>query len=51
MEIIELFLVLSESLSSQDPMKKDKPHAYFHGERLNIKKKFHIIKIKKKKKK
>ena len=34
-EIIELFLVLSESLSSQDPMKKGKPHAYFHGERLN----------------
>ena len=34
-EIIGLFLVLSESLSSQDPMKKGKPHAYFHGERLN----------------
>ena len=36
-EIIEVFLVLSESLFSQDPMKKEKPHAYFHGERLNIK--------------
>ena len=46
MEIIELFLVLSESLSSQDPMKKDKPHAYFHGERLNIKKKFSTIESK-----
>lgn len=41
-EIIELFLVLSESLFSQDPMKKEKPHAYFHGERLNILKKIII---------